>query len=107
MSACPISFFELLGMKLRDVPPGIIVDAYIKAKKSSMDVTREQLECHYIAGGRVFRVVDAMIKAHARDIMVPFEVVAKTDLAGFDLETIDPEQFRAGLKKKQSNEPSA
>jgi uncharacterized protein YqfA (UPF0365 family) len=48
----------------------------------------------------VNKVVDALVKAHARDIPVPFKIVAKTDLAGFDLEDVDPEHFRKALEQQ-------
>ncbi len=94
LSGLRIPLARLMGMKLRNVSPEIIVDAYIKAHHASIPLTLEQLESHYIAGGNPNRVVDALIKTHARNIPVSYEVVAKTDLAGFDLEDIDPEYFR-------------
>jgi uncharacterized protein YqfA (UPF0365 family) len=93
VSGVKVDLNRLIMMKLRRIPPGLIVDVYIKSTQAGLGVTLDQLEKHYLAGGHVANVTDAMTKARHRDIMVSFEVVAKNDLAGFDLETMDPNEF--------------
>ena len=48
-----ISVFSLIGMRLRRVPPQVIVDALIQAQKAGLEVTGDVLEAHYLAGGNV------------------------------------------------------
>ena len=93
MAGAKVDIWVLVGMKLRRVPPALIVDAYIKATKAGLGISTDQLEGHHLAGGNVLGVVDLIIKARHRDINVPFEIVATTDLAGYDLETVNPDEF--------------
>ena len=94
ISGYPIPMTRLISMKLRRIPPTMIVDVYIRGKLASLDFTLDQLEAHYLVGGGPARVIDAMVKAKNRNIIVPFSIVAKTDLAGFDLNDVDPEEFK-------------
>lgn len=80
-----ISIFTLVGMRLRRVPPARIVLPLIKANKAGLDVNVNQLEAHYLAGGNVDRVVDALIAAHRAEIPLPFQRAAAIDLAGRDV----------------------
>ncbi len=80
-----VSIPMLVGMRLRNVPPGRIVDALIKANKAGLEVNENQLESHYLAGGNVDRVIDALIAAHRAQIPLPFERSAAIDLAGRDV----------------------
>ncbi len=77
-----VGIFTLVGMRLRRVPPAQIVMPLIKANKAGLDVNVNQLEEHYLAGGDVDRVVDALIAAHRAQIPLPFERSAAIDLAG-------------------------
>lgn len=77
-----VGIFTLIGMRLRRVPPAQIVLPLIKANKAGLDVMVNQLEAHYLAGGDVDRVVDALIAAHRAQIPLPFERAAAIDLAG-------------------------
>jgi uncharacterized protein YqfA (UPF0365 family) len=90
----PVAFIDLIFMKFKRVPIPLIVDSLIKAQKNSLRVTREELENHYLSKGNIEKVIDTMIKLKARDMDVPFHVVAKTDLAGYDLDTLDPDKFK-------------
>ena len=80
-----VSIFTLVGMRLRRVIPGRIVNPLIKAHKAGLDVTINQLESHYLAGGNVDRVVNALIAAHRANIDLSFERCAAIDLAGRDV----------------------
>lgn len=77
-----ISIFDLVGMRLRRVTPRIIVLPLIKGSKAGLSVNVNQLEAHYLAGGDVDRVVDALIAAHRASIPLTFERSAAIDLAG-------------------------
>lgn len=78
-----ISILTLIGMRLRRVPPGAIILPMIKASKAGLEeVTIDRLEAHYLAGGNVDRVVDALIAAQRADIGLGFERAAAIDLAG-------------------------
>lgn len=80
-----VGIFTLVGMRLRRVPPGQIVLPLIKANKAGLNVSVNQLEAHYLAGGNVDRVIDALIAAHRAQIPLPFERSAAIDLAGRDV----------------------
>jgi uncharacterized protein YqfA (UPF0365 family) len=77
-----IGIFTLIGMRLRRVPPAQIVGPLIKAVKAGLDVTANQLEAHYLAGGNVDRVINALIAAERAEIPLAFERAAAIDLAG-------------------------
>jgi len=77
-----VGIITLIGMRLRRVPPANIVNPLIKAYKAGLDITVDQLEAHYLAGGNVDRVVDALIASERADINLPFERAAAIDLAG-------------------------
>ncbi|MCL4440896.1 MAG: flotillin-like protein FloA [Firmicutes bacterium] len=80
-----IGIFTLVGMRLRRVPPAQIVNPLIKADKAGVDITVNQLEAHYLAGGKCCRVVNSLIAAERADIPLPFERAAAIDLAGRDV----------------------
>ena len=80
-----VGIISLIGMRLRRVPPSRIVLPLIKANKAGLDVSVNQLEAHYLAGGNVDKVVDALIASHRAQINLPFERAAAIDLAGRDV----------------------
>ena len=80
-----VGIFTLVGMRMRRVPPQKIVLPLIKANKAGLNVNVNQLEAHYLAGGNVDKVVDALIAAHRAQIPLPFERSAAIDLAGRDV----------------------
>ena len=63
-----VGIFTLVGMRLRRVPPSQIVLPLIKANKAGLQVNVNQLEAHFLAGGNVDRVVDALIAAQRAQI---------------------------------------
>lgn len=77
-----IGIFNLVGMRLRRVPPTKIVNPLIKAVKAGIDVGVDKLEAHYLAGGNVDRVINALIAAQRAEIPLSFERAAAIDLAG-------------------------
>lgn len=84
-SGVSVGIFTLIGMRLRRVIPSRIVNPLIKAHKSGMNVSSNQLESHYLAGGNVDRVIDALIAAERANIDLKFERAAAIDLAGRDV----------------------
>ena len=77
-----VGIFNLVGMRFRRVPASQIVLPLIKANKAGLDVNVNQLEAHYLAGGNVDRVIDALIAAHRAQIPLSFERSCAIDLAG-------------------------
>jgi uncharacterized protein YqfA (UPF0365 family) len=85
-SQCHISIMNLIGMKLRKIPPQLIVEALIRVKKGGLeDITTSDLEAHYLAGGEVLSVVNALIAASRANIDLKFKQAAAIDLAGRDV----------------------
>ncbi len=80
-----ISLGSLVGMRLRKVPPQVIVDPQINATKAGLHLDLDQLEAHYLAGGNVNRVVQALISADKAGIELRFQQAAAIDLAGRDV----------------------
>lgn len=80
-----VNIGTLIGMRLRRVSPRKVIAPLIKAHKAGLNLTTNQLESHYLAGGNVDRVVDANIAAQRADINLPFERGAAIDLAGRDV----------------------
>ncbi|MEC9071250.1 MAG: flotillin-like protein FloA [Myxococcota bacterium] len=84
-SRVPVGLAALVGMRLRRVPPGDILDPMINAHKAGLHVTSNQLESHYLAGGKVPTVVNALISARKANIELSFDRAAAIDLAGRDV----------------------
>jgi len=81
----PVGIFALIGMRLRRVIPAKIVSPLIKATKAGLDLSVNKLEGHFLAGGNVDRVVNALIAAQRAEIPLQFERAAAIDLAGRDV----------------------
>ena len=77
-----VGVFDLVGMRLRRVAPGKIIFPLIKATKAGLTVKVNQLEAHYLAGGNVDRVVNALIAAQRAGMDLSFEKASAIDLAG-------------------------
>jgi uncharacterized protein YqfA (UPF0365 family) len=80
-----VSIFTLIGMRLRRVVPIKVISPLIKAHKAGVNANTNQLESHYLAGGNVDRVVNALIAAQRANIELSFERAAAIDLAGRDV----------------------
>jgi len=81
-SKASVSIFQLLGMRLRKVNPRMIVEARILSVKAGIPVETNLLEAHYMSGGNVLRVVQAIIAANKANINLSFPESAAIDLAG-------------------------
>jgi uncharacterized protein YqfA (UPF0365 family) len=77
----PVSFGKLIGMRLRRVPVGLIVDTRINAIKAGLEIDTDLLEAHYLAGGNVQHVVLALIAADKAGINLDFNRACAIDLA--------------------------
>ncbi len=80
-----VSLTSLIGMRLRRVPPSVIINPLINATKAGVKITTNQLEAHYLAGGNVYQVTQALISADKANIPLSFERAAAIDLAGRDV----------------------
>lgn len=85
LSGVRISLLQLVFMRWRKVPPSVIVTAMINATKAGLTITRDQLEAHYLAGGRIKQVVNALISADKANIPLDFKAATAIDLAGRDV----------------------
>ncbi|MBQ7741356.1 MAG: flotillin-like protein FloA [Bacteroidaceae bacterium] len=86
VSGVHISLVQLFLMRIRNVPPNVIVPSLIEAHKAGLDtVTRDKLEAHFLTGGHVQRVVHALVSASKANIELSFEKAAAIDLAGRDV----------------------
>ncbi len=89
-SSAGIGLFDLVAMSFKKVNPTVIVRSKIMAVQAGLGddsgVTRQALEAHYLAGGRVPLVVQALIAAKKAKITeLDFKLAAAIDLAGRDV----------------------
>ena len=85
VSGVRISLIQLFLMRIRKVPANVIVQALIEAHKAGLsEVTRDDLEAHYLAGGKVEKVVHALVSAAKANIDLEFKMATAIDLAGRD-----------------------
>ncbi len=84
-SGVKVSIGQLIGMRLRKIPPSIIVNSLITATKAGIALTASELETHYMAGGNVPNVIRALISADKANISLSFKQATAIDLAGRDV----------------------
>ena len=85
VSGVRISLLQLFLMRFRKVPPGVIVRAMIEGTKAGIELNRNDLEAHYLAGGHVANVVHALVSASKANIQLTFNMATAIDLAGRDV----------------------
>ena len=86
VSGVRISLMQLFLMRIRKVPASVIVRALIEAHKAGLnDVSRDDLEAHYLAGRNVEKVVHALVSASKANIDLGFKMATAIDLAGRDV----------------------
>jgi len=85
LTGARVGIGQLIAMRLRRVRPTSVVNPRISAAKAGLDLSVDQLESHYLAGGNVERVVFALISAQKAGISLTFERAAAIDLAGRDV----------------------
>ena len=84
-SGVHVSIFSLIEMRLRQVPPQLIVDAMIQTQKAVIHIPSDILEAHFLAGGNVLRVVSALVAADKAGMNLSVERATAIDLAGRDV----------------------
>lgn len=83
VSGARVGLFNIIFMRFRKVPPRLVVNSKIMAVKAGLDIiTTDDLESHYLAGGDIMRVVQALIAADKANISLKFNRAAAIDLAG-------------------------
>jgi len=83
-----VSILDLIRMRLRKIPPRLITDGVINSHKAGLThISTDMLETHYLAGGNVANVVDALIASDKANIDLKFETATAIDLAGRDVKT--------------------
>ena len=85
VSGVRISLLQLIFMRWRKVPPSIIVSAMIEGWKAGLELNRDGLEAHFLAGGHVTQVVHALVSASKANIDLSFQMATAIDLAGRDV----------------------
>jgi uncharacterized protein YqfA (UPF0365 family) len=85
VSGARVGLFTIIFMRFRKVPPKLIVESKIMAVKAGLDIPTDSLESHYLAGGNVGRVIQALIAADKANIDLKFNRAAAIDLAGRDV----------------------
>jgi uncharacterized protein YqfA (UPF0365 family) len=85
VSGASVSMVDLFGMRLRKVNSLAIVNSRIQAHRAGLQITTAEMESHYLAGGNVQRVINAMIAASKANIELPWQIATAIDLAGRDI----------------------
>lgn len=85
VSGVRVSLIQLVLMRWRNVPPKVIVNAMITSKKAGLELKRDDLEAHYLAGGKIKNVVEALISADKANMGLDFKTATAIDLAGRDV----------------------
>ncbi|MBS4014073.1 MAG: flotillin-like protein FloA [Bacteroidetes bacterium] len=101
LSGVRINLLQLVLMRWRKIPPAIIVNNLIAATKAGLKLQRNDLEAHFLAGGRVKAVVNALISADKANIPLDFKTATAIDLAGRDV----LEAVQMSVKPKVINTP--
>lgn len=85
LSGVRINLLNLVLMRLRRVPPSLVVNAMITSTKAGLNITSNEIETHYLAGGHVNNVIKALISADKANIPLDFKLATAIDLAGRDV----------------------
>ena len=81
-----IGMIKLVIMRIRKIPPKMVAEGIINLHRAGLDfVISEELETHFLAGGNVLNVVDALIAADKANITLNFKTATAIDLAGRDV----------------------
>ncbi len=101
-SGVRVGLLELVFMRIRQVPPSVVIDALIVATKAGLTLTTTEIETHYLAGGNVPSVIKALISADKANILLSFKQATAIDLAGRDVF----EAVQISVNPKVINTPS-
>jgi len=81
LAKAPVGVFNLIAMRLRQVPYGLVVDARITASKAGIPLSIDELEAHFLAGGNLIPTVQAIIAAQKAGIELNWQRACAIDLA--------------------------
>jgi uncharacterized protein YqfA (UPF0365 family) len=101
-----VSMLNLIFMRLRGVPYKLVVDARIMSVKAGINLSSDQIETHYLAGGDVISVVQALINADKAGIQIDFDRACAIDLATKGTEKSVLEAVRTSINPKVIDCPS-
>ena len=87
-SGSPVKFIELITLKLRKIPSGVIIDARINAANNGINVSIDDLATHFLAGGNVNMVVDGLVSAKEKNLNLTFDQIAKLDFEDKNIPTV-------------------
>ncbi|WP_345230149.1 flotillin-like protein FloA [Olivibacter ginsenosidimutans] len=85
LSGVKVNLLNLVLMRLRKVSPSLVVNAMITSTKAGLNITSNDIETHYLAGGNVNNVIKALISADKANIPLDFKLATAIDLAGRDV----------------------
>jgi uncharacterized protein YqfA (UPF0365 family) len=85
VSGVNVPLLQLVLMRWRKVPPEVIVRNLIAARKAGLNLNRNEMEAHYLAGGRLNSVVNSLISADKANLGLDFKTATAIDLAGRDV----------------------
>lgn len=85
LSGVKVNLLNLVLMRLRKVSPSLVVNAMITSTKAGLNITSNDIETHYLAGGNVNKVIKALISADKANIPLDFKLATAIDLAGRDV----------------------
>jgi uncharacterized protein YqfA (UPF0365 family) len=85
LSGVRVNLLNLVLMRLRRVPPSLVVNAMITSTKAGLNITSNEIETHFLAGGHVNNVIKALISADKANIPLDFKLATAIDLAGRDV----------------------
>lgn len=97
----PVTLTQLIVMRIRKVPPGVIIQYLIKAKNAGLQLRANDLEVHYLSGGNVPALVKGMIAAHRAGIPLDYKLAVAMDLSGNDVS----EMVEKAIRPKQVHAP--
>lgn len=99
---------RLVLMSLRKVNPTTIIDARVMAVQAGLPkIPTAAFEAHYLAGGNIRRVVQALIAAQRANIELDWDTASAIDLAGRDVvdavrTSVDPKVIDCPDPKRHS-----
>lgn len=85
LSGVRVNLLNLVLMRLRRVPPSLVVNAMITSTKAGLNISSNEIETHFLAGGHVNNVIKALISADKANIPLDFKLATAIDLAGRDV----------------------
>ena len=106
LSGAPVSLLTLVAMRLRRVPYAVLVEARITAVKAGIDLSIDEIETHYLAGGDVLQTVQGLINAQKAGIQMDWDQAVKIDLATKGTEKSIIEAVRTSINPKVIDVPS-